>query len=453
MPRRSCKLTFLIILVSIVPTFAADWKAGLAKTPITPQKPLWLGGYGARTHPSEGTLQELYARALVLEDETGNQAALVTTDVLGIPAGLASSIAQRAQEQYGLSRDRLLLSSTHTHAGPVLRANLAIAYSMTDEESAQVNAYTAQFEDKIIQLIGIALENLQPARLSFGRTEVTFGVNRRVKKKDRYVIGVNRGGPVDHEVPFLVVDGEEGNLRGLVFSYACHNTTIPGRVYHFHGDYAGTAQTWLEYRYPGSVAFFMMGCGADANPYPRGTVKLADEHGQRLARTVDKSLTGPLRTVQGPLKTAFEVFPVAFSTTPSRETLQARVHGDDGARQRHARQMLKILDQQGQLPSEYPYPLQVWQFGNDLTLVAMAGEVVVDYNLRLKQELGADKLWVTAYNNDVFAYLPSLRVLQEGGYEADYSMIYYGHPAPFAPSIEETVINKVHELVKKVRSQ
>jgi hypothetical protein len=78
--------------------------------------------------------------------------------------------------------------------------------------------------------------------------------------------------------------------------------------------------------------------------------------------------------------------------------------------------------------------------------------VVVDYSLRLKRELGgAGPLWVTAYANDVMAYIPSRRVLAEGGYEADSSMIYYGMPSKWAPAVEEKIIAKVHELVKEVR--
>jgi neutral ceramidase len=113
--------------------------------------------------------------------------------------------------------------------------------------------------------------------------------------------------------------------------------------------------------------------------------------------------------------------------------------------------MLKILDREGHLPSTYPYPLQVWRFGEGLTLIAMAGEVVVDYALRLKKELEPGPLWVAGYCNDVFAYIPSRRVLEEGGYEGGGAMIYYLQPGPFAPSIEETIVRKTHELVDRTR--
>ena len=112
--------------------------------------------------------------------------------------------------------------------------------------------------------------------------------------------------------------------------------------------------------------------------------------------------------------------------------------------------MLAILDRDGHLPYDYPYPVQAWQFGRDLTLVAMGGELLSDYALRLKKEAGSTRLWVAGYSNDVFAYIPSLRVLQEGGYEGGGAMLFYGQPGPWAPSVEETIVTKVHELMKRV---
>ena len=85
-------------------------------------------------------------------------------------------------------------------------------------------------------------------------------------------------------------------------------------------------------------------------------------------------------------------------------------------------------------------------------MIALAGEVVVDYSLRLKAELPGSPVWVAAYSNDVFGYLPSLRVLREGGYEGGDAMRYTPFPGPFAPSVEKRVVDKVHELVNNVRA-
>lgn len=434
--------------------FAAgsEWKAGVAQVVITPQKPLWMAGYAARTQPSEGSYQDLHAKALALEDHAGHRAVLVTSDLLGFPGAITANIFQQAAKRYHLKRNELLLSSSHTHTGPVIGRMLPVAYPMNEQQWDDVAAYTTELEGKIVKLVGTALHSLGPARLSFGHGEAGFAKNRRITTTDALQFGVNPKGPVDHDVPVLRVDDVKGNLRAVVFGYACHNTSATEYM-KFGGDYAGFAQAQLESNHPGALALFMMGCGGDANPDPRGSIEITRQHGEDLAAAVEKVLAGERQPVRGPLKTAYEEFPVAFATPPSRAELQTQLQNGDVYHRRWAALMLKTLDTDGHLPTEHSYPLEIWQFGEDLTLIAMAGEVVVDYDLRLKREFGAQKLWVAAYCNDVFAYIPSLRVLREGGYEGGGAMIYYGQPGPFAPSVEETIIERVHALMQRVRSE
>jgi hypothetical protein len=450
---------------------AAPWKAGLAKIAVTPRRSLWMAGFGARKKPSEGTLQELYAKALALEDQSGKRAVLLSSDLVGFSGTVAKNIAEQAERKYRLPRDCLILSSSHTHCGPLIERPLSIWYLdlLSAEQTRDVEQYTRELEGQVVTVIGAALKDLQPARLSFARGQANFAVNRRVKTPTGIAsFRPNPDGPVDHDVPLLRVDGPDGRLRAAVFGYAAHPTCLVADTYQFSGDYAGFAQERLEQQHPGMLALFVQGCGADIMVSPRGTIELARKYGEQLASGVDLALGGPPLPVGGPLKTAFEVFPVAFAPPPSREELQARLEGkatpesqrvqeflkvSEADWRRHARELLKTLDRDGRLPSEYPYPLQVWQFGQDLTLVAMAGEAVVDYALRLKKELGSERLWVAAYSNDVFAYIPSRRVLEEGGYEGGGAMAGARFPGPFAPSVEETIIGKVHELVERVRKE
>lgn len=445
------KALIVLLLWAVQPAMAAryPWKAGVAKIAITPTRSLWMAGYAARTKPSEGVLQDLYAKALALEDARGMRAVLVTTDLLGFPAALEHRVAERVEKQYKLPRERVIFNSSHTHCGPVLDRVLEIAYEMTPQQWSDTESYTRELENKLVQVAGEALKDLAPASVSFGHGEAAFAMNRRTKKGAEYAIGVNPEGPVDHDVPVLSVEGKGGKLRAIIFGYACHNTTLGGDFYQFNGDYAGFAQAWLESHHSGAIALFVAGCGADANPNHRGTVDLARQHGEELAAAVEKVLGSRLKSVGGPLKCVYQEFPVAFGPPPSREEFEKRLHDPDKYVRRHAAAMLNTLDREGRLPGAYPYPLQVWQFGRDLTFIAMAGEVVSEYALRLKRELGQEKIWVAGYSNDVFAYIPSLQVLREGGYEASGAMIYYGQPGPFSPEIEETIIRKVHELVKR----
>jgi neutral ceramidase len=428
---------------------SSGWKAGVARVVITPERPTWMAGYASRTKPSEGKLHDLYAKALALEDDRRNRVVVVTSDLLGFSREFSEAVAAEALKRYKLRREQLLLTSSHTHTGPVLKQSLRGAYDLNAEQTAAVVEYTDGLQRKIVALIGDALKDLSPARLSFGRGEAHFGVNRREMTPRGINFGVDRNGPADSDVPVLRVESPQGSLRAALFSYACHNTTMTGEHYLLGGDYAGFACAAVEKEHPGVAAMFMSGCGADINPYPRGTVELAREHGATLAKTVNQVLGGEMQAVRGPVKIAFDYVKLPFAAPPTKEEFQSRLSDNNIFRRRHAERMIARLERDGKLISEYSYPVQVFQLGEGPTLVALAGEVAVDYARRLKHELGADGLWVVGYANDVFAYVPTVRILNEGGYEADFSMIYYDLPGRFAPTVEDTIIKQVHELTRR----
>jgi len=212
--------------------------------------------------------------------------------------------------------------------------------------------------------------------------------------------------------------------------------------YQWSGDYAGFAQIEFEKTHPGATAFFFSGCGADQNPLPRRQVELASEYGARLSQAVDRVLSDA-EPLEGSLLTRYATIALPFDNPPSREELQKRLE-DKRVPERRRAQIL-LADERSSGP--YPYPIQVWRLGNGPLLVALGGEVVVDYSLRIKKELGP-RTWVAAYCNDVMAYIPSERVLKEGGYEGGGAMVYYGLPSPWAPGLEDAIVNRVKELAR-----
>ena len=424
----------------------APYKAGVASKVITPERSMWMSGYAARNRPSEGKLQDLYVKVLALEDPAGQKLVVLTSDLVGISRELADAVAEEIQRRTGLPRERLLLTVSHTHCGPVIRASLADAYDMSPEEWRKVNAYTDQLRSWMIETIVAALADLKLAKLSYGKGVARFAANRRQPMRSGVALGTNPTGPVDHDVPVLKVEAMDGKLLAVVFGYACHNTTLD--FYKWCGDYAGFAQEYLEKKHPGAKAMFWSGCGADANPSPRRSVEICEKHGKELADAVAAVLSSPMTAVQGPIEARFARISLPLDKLPTREKLSAELLDKNSAVRRRAARLLKILDANGKLDDAYRYyPIQLIRVGDQLVWIALGGEVVVDYALRLKKELGASQpVWITAYANDVMAYIPSLRVLKEGGYEADSSMIYYGLPTKWAPTVEEKIIAKVHEL-------
>ncbi|MEQ9070745.1 MAG: hypothetical protein RLO18_28680, partial [Gimesia chilikensis] len=230
-------------------------------------------------------------------------------------------------------------------------------------------------------------------------------------------------GPVDYEVPILVVKSPEGKRRAILVSYACHCTTL-GPVPFMSGDWAGCAVEGIETDFPGCMAMVAIGCGADQNPKVRGDDQgAARVNGRGLADGVKQRLKTSLTPITGSLTTHSQEVKLPLATLPTEEEwkMLAQKPGITGY---HAQKNLKRLAQGEALIDEIDYPVKSWVFGDDLAMVFLGGEVVVDYSLAIKSKYG-EKVWVSSYANDVPCYIPSERVLQEGGYEGRNAMVWY----------------------------
>jgi hypothetical protein len=423
----------------------ADWKVGLARVKITPEQPVFMAGYASRNKPYERVHDDLFAKALVLADRDGHIAVLITSDLIGFAADVANPIRQRIAEKTGIPLGAILLNSSHTHTGPTLSLERSPRESIALADIERTAAYTKELQDKVVKIAIEASQALQPAQLSSGMGVSPFTMNRREFTVERGVIlGVNPRGLADRSVPVLRIDDPAGKLLAVVCGTACHNTTLGGNDYELSGDYAGHAQRQIEADHPGAMALFVLGCAGDANPYPRGSYKISEEHGQTLAREVNRVLTTKLTPVRGELRVASGDVSLPLAPPPGREELEKQAAKKSGALPWVAQQTLTRLKRGEKLPTEYTCPLAVMQLGSDLTIVLLSGEVVVDYVRLLEDALGPTRLWVLAYTNDVYGYLPSARVLQEGGYET--RGLYAGGIGLFAPAAQDVLVARVKQL-------
>lgn len=425
------------------------WKAGAASAKITPEKSMWMAGYAARTKPSEGVELDLFAKALVLTDQAGAKFALVTMDLIGVPREVRLTVAARVKTDFGIDGANLAINASHTHSGPELRATKLFGSDDVVLREKEAADYTAKLEDTIVRLIGEAIQTSVPAHLDYSSARCGVSMNRRTSDgKGGWRNFPNPGGPVDQTVPVLKASSAEGKEIAIVFGYACHCTTLGHQK--FSGDYAGYAQQELEKAHPDAVAMFANGCSGDQNPYPRRTMELAQKHGQSLATSVQAALETDMKRLSGPIRAAYREIPLAYDTLPTREQLLEEQKSADKWKSSHAGRVLQRMDAEGPLSATYPYPVQVLRLGTDLTWVTLGGEVVVDYSLRLKRDIQDPIVWVSGYTNDVMAYIPSLRIWQEGGYEGGGAMIYGSHPARWSEKVEGHIMSAVMELRKAV---
>jgi hypothetical protein len=302
-----------------------------------------------------------------------------------------------------------------------------------------------------VEVVGAALENVQPARLEYGLGRAGFAMNRRIYQGDKVNFGDNPDGPADWDVPVLRVKATNGAVRAILFGYGCHGTSVRtgDDWYVVSGEYMAYARQHLEAVQPGAVAMFLTGMGADSDPAPRGHLVEARRHGLELAGAVIGVLDHPMRPVDGLFKLAYAEVPLPLAAPPTREQLQKDAADANPCVQQRARDYLQLLDQGKPLPQSVALPVAAVRVGNQLTFVLMGGEVVVDYSRRLKRLLARDNPWVIGYAYEVPCYIPSVRLIKEGGYETESSLVYYGFYGPFRTSIEDLLVNKVMELVKK----
>jgi neutral ceramidase len=442
----------IFLLMGAEKARAADqpWKAGAARVNITPQKMMWMAGYGSRDKPAEGKLTDLWAKALVLEDAAGHRVVLVTFDLVGIDRALSQRVCSTLQEKFGFARNDIALCASHTHCGPVVENNLRpLHFLIVDAMQQQLIAeYTRELEKKLVAVVGDAVAQLAPREVRWGSSKATYAVNRRNNAEAKVVEIRQSGniqGPFDHDVPVLaVLDGEK--LTAVVFGYACHATVLS--FYQWCADHPGFAQEQLEKNHPDCIAMFWAGCGADQNPLPRRTVERAKHYGQRLAVAVDEALlTTELNPVAPKITTSYAEIDLLLDALPTREQLEADTRSDNKYVVARAKMLLDQINNGKELAKSYPYPIAVWKLGDEVQFITLGGEVVVDYAIRLKAELAGPKTWVAGYSHDVMAYIPSRRVLQEGGYEGGGAMVYYGLPTIWAPDVEENIVAEVHRQI------
>ena len=404
---------------------------------------MWMSGYAARDHAATGKLTELWAKALVLTDEQGHRAALISLDLVGIDRQTALEIREELSSKYGMAAADVAICTSHTHSGPVVGTNLIAMYALDEEQLTLIRDYTAQMKTDVVRIVGEALDGLAPAEVAFGVGHCTFAVNRRENRAADVPQLREQGalkGPVDHEAPVLSVT-RNGELSAVLFGYACHATTLSG--YDWCGDWPGYAQIALEEAHPEATALFFTGCGADQNPLPRRTVELAEAYGKQMAQAVDDVLASKMRPVEPTLRTCYGEIALPFANVPTAEELEENLTHENKYEARRARHLLAQLksEQIDSLPTTYPYPIQTWKLG-DVTGVILGGEVVVDYSLAIKG-LSQNVDFVAGYANDVMAYIPSERVLGEGGYEGGGAMVYYGLPSPWASGVERRILEAV----------
>ncbi|MDE0865333.1 MAG: neutral/alkaline non-lysosomal ceramidase N-terminal domain-containing protein [Rubripirellula sp.] len=419
---------------------AAVYQVGFAKVDITPEYPVRLNGFGVRREESEGVSQSIFARAMAVSQGDAAPLVVVAIDNLGIRTAQVDEVARRLNRSHHLPRKNFCLTFTHSHCAPKVSgaSDNIFSEAIPAEHQKHIDQYTTEIVDAITTSAQQAVDSRQPSTLGWSIGTVGFAKNRRPG-----------GGPVDHDLPTLIVrDANSKMVRGVYVSYACHCVTL--RFNKISGDWAGYAAEMIERQFPDAVALVSIGAGSDQNPMEitPDNVQIALRQGTEIASEVKRLSEGHQRSVQGKTRAILNRIELPLNELPTRQQLSdIAVSGPRPTDRYNAMTQIEKLDRGEQLLAAIDYPIQTWAFGDSLCLTFLAGEVCVDYAVRLKKEFDAERFWLITYSNDFCSYIPSERLVKEKGYGGGAEVPYFALPTTLAPGLEQRIVDEVHRQV------
>lgn len=436
--------------------------AGVCETNITPPPDVWMGGYIGRGR-AMGIHDELYARALVL-DNGQTRIALLTADLAAFPEWQAA-VRETIAAEIGTVPQAVMLHSSHTHGGPYV-----YPYRGMGEQD---EAYNALLMRKLTGAARQAAANLQPAHLTYGESSAQIGINRRATQPDGNVkIGHNYGGPVSPLVQVMCVNSADGRTFALLFSHACHPTTMVWDNRLLTADWPGAAVARLKERFrvesadtgiaADALPFFLQGCCGDINPMRRGTWPDAQSNGNIIADAahtarwnahgrMDDTLDYAEMTVQLPLVPPPSWEACEQEINASLEVMQQTLPDDPEDTRGLAAQgrmewgkAAQLIHHSPDFEFVQPFTIQKLTLGG-ATLLGFPAEMFVQYQLDFTAQSSAP-LFCLGFTNGCWGYVPTDAEHARGGYEVDGAHKYYGTLA-FAPGCEPLIHHAVQTLL------
>lgn len=450
-------------------------QVGMAEADITPPLKFPMAGY-FHERLNEGTVDPLKAKAIVFRSDS-QQAALVVCDLIGIAADFAKEVKTRASEQTGIPASHIIVSATHSHTAPDYSKSLyawMVRKSSPDTEAPALEkdperlAYIDKLISNTVDAIVRAHHAAAPAKLESGWTEQQTPVafNRRFVQKDGSVrtwVGlehegtVRSAGPIDPEIPLLLVRDESGRMKGLVSNFALHLDTVGGMKW--SADYPSFISDVVRERLGSDViSIFGTGCCGDINHVnPRGKERnKTDFIGKSLGETIVSGVASlsPIDTPRLEVRSVIVQVPLQEASqeavAKSIATMKAVNAGESVDFYDHvtAHKTL-MIDQMRNSPRfakdedamlarrvthslsgvgpTIPVEINAICLGRDLAIVSLPGEVFVDLGLAIKRGSPFRNTMVIELSNCVETfYVPTRAAFAGGGYETTNSTVEHG---------------------------
>jgi hypothetical protein len=446
----------------------AVWRAGAAEVKITPPVGVDLSGYAHREGPSLAVHDDLWCRALVLE-EGAARLAIISLDLLGLDFALDAATRQSVAQAAEIPPEQVLLNCSHTHAGPAVARLRSLG--------APNEGYVASLPGLVAEAVSEAAGRLRPAVAAFGRAPGRAGINRRERTPTGAIaIGRNPEGLTDEWVRVLRLSDPDGRPStrpagkpiAVLFNHACHGTTLGGENREITAEWMGAACQALRARLGGEVVpMFLQGCCGQINPdreersfaqVARIGDKIADSvlAAMEVAQPIAGRLASRLERIQLPLQDPPDL-PTARARLAEAERQAESARDAQSVHPYYLRALEELvayarnvvgLSERGARGLRLPFAVQAMALG-DLGVVALSGEVFLDFALQIEAESPFPRTMVLGYSNGCTGYVPTAQAFTEGGYEPDLSFRYYG-TLPLAPEAGEEMARAALGLLREL---
>ena len=473
--------------------------AGAARRIINPPLGTKRPGIRLFAEPLQAVESDLSATAVVLSNQAG-KVVVVGIDICTIFLPVALEIRRRIGEAVGTPASHVLINFNHTHSGPALPDFLPDSPGQMRLQ----RAYQERLIDWLVEAAAEADRSLQPARIGAGWGEAHIGVYRRETGPDgRDVLGEDPGVPIDSAVGVLRIDDLEGRPIATCFSYGCHTVTMGPRSSLVSSDFPGPARDLVENTL-GGFSVFLQACGGNVNPVHgigyevdcRDTknrtglilgaevVKVASDIRTNVRRGKERRPMGvipnilfwPWEPVEGDTCTYLgavdEIIQLEFGELPPLEEAEA-IRDEWRQRLAHARASdarnweisvaMRFTDwaeklveavHQGNPPLDTL--IQAIRI-NDIVLASASVEAFFQTGLDVKARSPFEHTQFLGFSNGLVAYLPRADDYPEGGWSVheryavpDLLVQSYSMPVAFRPEAEQTVVERVSELIRQL---
>ncbi len=430
---------------------AEDYVLGVKTIDVTPPVGVFLAGYAARTEVSTGVYHPLTATVIALGDGDTDML-IVSIEWLGFydRTDQARTILAEAT---GIPAEQTLLLGTHTHCGPAMRELDARRHGESDVNET----YITEVIKRLGEVSAEVMHEREAVSLWSGNDWCGFAASRRKPDNEGGILWEpSLDAPHDHEVPVVVAKDASGEPCLILFSYACHPTST-GPIQEIGGDYPGFAMTHLISEIPGCAAVFMKGCGGDQKPsfqdpktggFRKAEVEEVRANGISLGQSVLRTLSRPMAEVRGKIDVR-QVTAELTTTRLDEKEVESLAVSSSAAERSWSAHFSQVLEAHEEPDRSVPMEVQSITIGSDLVIATMAGEINVEYGIRLKRELAGSYARVIplGYANAIIGYVPVDRQLPEGGYEVIANQRAQLRTGPFEVGTEDKVINAVKSTV------